>query len=575
MKYLYLLCFCPVLLGIWSCSPEAPESDEFEVVVRLAEEPDMIHPIISRSAYATQIENHLFLPCMEFDPKSMEYSPVLVSAPPEIQELPDGEIRFNYIIHENAKWSDGKDITAKDYLFTVKAVENEYVEAATWRGPISFISEVIIYPDFPKKFSVTVKEKYLLAAASTSNFNIYPAHSFDPMGLMENISLEQIRAPDSLRAENVSDRMRQFASSFNLAPPSWDSIAVSGAYQIEIWETGREISLRKITEWWAEGMSDKYSMLTANPDRIIYKIIPDENTAVASLKAGEIDVLAEIGATAFTQLKEGDTLGRYQYLTPSLSRYFYLGLNGSSDLLENKYTRRALAHLLDVDAILQTVMGGFGMAIVGPVHPQEPFYHEGLKRIQFSIDSAKHYLTMAGWEDSDNNGIVDKSIRGQKKELNIDIMVTRRPLGQKIALIWKESAAKAGVSINLLINDFNIHLEEIRKRNYHSYASVHSSAPGPFDPYQSWHTDNDRYDGSNYYSFGNSESDSLIHEIRTTLDLDKITPMYHRLQEMIYDEQPCIFILAPVERIIVSSKFKVQPSVRRPGYFENYFESLQ
>ena len=43
---------------------------------------------------------------------------------------------------------------------------------------------------------------------------------------------------------------------------------------------------------------------------------------------------------------------------------------------------------------------------------------------------------------------------------------------------------------------------------------------------------------------------------------------YREFQQIIYAEQPAIYLYVPLERIIASKRIQMQTSPRRPGYFE-------
>ncbi|MEL6973317.1 MAG: hypothetical protein AAFO02_24360, partial [Bacteroidota bacterium] len=55
--------------------------------------------------------------------------------------------------------------------------------------------------------------------------------------------------------------------------------------------------------------------------------------------------------------------------------------------------------------------------------------------------------------------------------------------------------------------------------------------------------------------FGRYQTDALIEEINRTLDGERRMALYHQFQEIVYDEQPIIFLLSPQERIAISKRF--------------------
>ena len=72
--------------------------------------------------------------------------------------------------------------------------------------------------------------------------------------------------------------------------------------------------------------------------------------------------------------------------------------------------------------------------------------------------------------------------------------------------------------------------------------------------------------------FGSAASDKIIEEIRSTRDVARRNDLYQQLQQIIYDEQPVIFLFVPTERIAMTGKWKPVISINRPGFFEQYFQ---
>jgi peptide/nickel transport system substrate-binding protein len=60
----------------------------------------------------------------------------------------------------------------------------------------------------------------------------------------------------------------------------------------------------------------------------------------------------------------------------------------------------------------------------------------------------------------------------------------------------------------------------------------------------------------------------LIEQIRTEIDSAKRHVLYQRFQEIIYDEQPAIFVFSPQEKAILNKRFELPNIVKKPGYVE-------
>ena len=103
------------------------------------------------------------------------------------------------------------------------------------------------------------------------------------------------------------------------------------------------------------------------------------------------------------------------------------------------------------------------------------------------------------------------------------------------------------------------------------YSAGWISSPLESNPKQIWHTES--YNGgSNYVGFGNAQSDKIIENLVVTIDRNKRAEYYKQLEQMINDECPYAFILAPKNRMAVSKRFSDNYTTGiRPGYWEGSF----
>jgi peptide/nickel transport system substrate-binding protein len=294
---------------------------------------------------------------------------------------------------------------------------------------------------------------------------------------------------------------------------------------------------------------------------------------LAALKSQQIDVTAQIDAQAFTDLKDNATVNdQYHLFTPLTMTFYFIGMNNNNPKLADKRVRRALAHLVDVDNLIDNQFYGLAKRTIGPFHPTKEYYHKDLRPIPYSPDKARALLAEAGWEDTNNNGIVDKMIDGEQVELSLEYHVSSASkFANSQAIIFQNDAKQAGVDIKIIPKEFRVLIGDVKRRDYEIYSGALSQTLTVDDPKQLWHSESDTPDGFNRVSFNNAESDRLIEQIRETLDREERNKLYLQFQEIIYEEQPCIFLFAPFERIAISKEFDAEASIRRPGFFVNTF----
>lgn len=579
MKGLRILTGIMIFSCIASCAVDKVKEDNTSLNIRISSDADRLNPLLTNSPVSREVNNLIFLTCADFDPESYELTPVLIEAISEGTAITDGPLaggrRFDLKFRQKASWDDGSPITAEDYLFTLKIVKNPSVNAAIWRGYLEHVVRVDIDPVDRKKFSVFMDEEYMLAKEVVTGFDIFPKHIYDPDNLMNSISLELLNNVDSTAAFMEKDSsLQKFAAVFNSNTFSREVVEGAGPYKLASWEADQYIKLIRKENWWGEHMHAPN--LYNEPKEIIFRIVKDDQTAINLLHDGGLDIMSSITALSFEDLKKDSLISaQYNFFTPSLPRYYYLGLNNRNPELVDKQVRKAMAHVINVDAIIENLEGGYGNRTTGIISPSAPFYNKDLPLIDYNIEKAKDILKQDGWGDQDNDGILDKTFDQNFVELELDMVVSGSQLGQQIALLFQQSAREIGVQVNIDTRDQAGIRNAVNNRDFDVIALVAGQAITPPDPYQSWHTDNDKPGAGNRFGFGNAESDSLILAIREELDDNKRNELYKQFQKVLYEEQPVIFLYNPQERIIVNKDLEGIISSKRPGYFPGSFKKVQ
>ena len=559
--------------------PQLPNKPvENVVTVRIAGDPENLNFILTPDAWATEIFKYLSVPMANFDPATYKLTPALIKQLPIITEMTTGEykgmVAYDFELLAEATWDNGSPITAEDFLFTLKTTQNPNY-SSPHRSMTSYIKQLIIDPDNAKKFRV-YGERNIIGAAVISNFEAMPKYFYDPDGLMDKFSLAELKAKENQEKLADDETLKAFAKQFQ-APLHLNNpagIAYAGPYKVEKWTTGQEIVLTKKKNWWGDKLVDKYPLLKANPDKIIYKVVRDINAAISLAKNGELDVIGKIPWSAFVPLKEDKLIKeQFHFHTPQKIAYRYIALNNNSPKLADKRVRQALDYLFNREEIYKTVYFGSKTPTIGPIHPTKPYYNKKLTVRSFDAAKAKTLLQEAGWMDTDGNGIVDKIIDGKKVELNIELIYANGYEDYaSISEIFKSDAIKAGINIIPKTFDSKAYRTMVRSRDFEATIAVSSWYPLHRDLEGRFHTNG----AQNYSSFSNPEADALTLKLKSTIDESKLPAGYLRIQEIIHDEVPSIFINTGNDRIIVSKKFKdVRVTSIKPHYFLNEFTVKQ
>ena len=243
---LYLFIFVCISSFIISCKSDSYPPDnkvqDGTLHIRKKTDAQKLHPFVYPSPKARDIYQYIFPQLADFDPVTLKLIPVLIKAIPEeikITEGPNsGSIKFTIEYLPEAKWDDNKDVTAQDYIFSVKTVKNLKVKAGGYRSHLQFISDIIVDPNNPKKFDVIFSKDYLLAKETALTIETYPAHIYDPKGLTTSLSLSDAGDENKLNKIIGKDStLMQWADDMNGIKYGREVVNSCGPYQLSEWVT--------------------------------------------------------------------------------------------------------------------------------------------------------------------------------------------------------------------------------------------------------------------------------------------------------------------------------------------------
>ncbi len=546
-----------------------------EVIARLDADPERINPLLTSTSYASQVNSQIFQFLMYVNPQTLELVPQLLKEEPVATEIAEGTwkggVAYSLEIHDKAVWDNGAPVTGNDYVFTLKALLNPLVDATRMRGFVDLIRDVKVDPGNPKKFTVYTSEKQIIGEEKVcSTFPIMPEYLYDPKGLLKNIPITDLCTPGKAKAlSEAGGALKTFAEDFQSSKYSNEIgfIGGSGPYRLESWETGVRVVLSKKNNWWGNGI-DRVT-LQAYPDRLVYQMIGDATMVSQALYTEEIDAAADLDPTMFDSLRNNsDLAARYNFHTPLMLSNFLIYVNTRNPKLADKRVRKAIAHALDVDELIRTIFNGLGQRAVGPVHPNADYNNTDLKPLEYNPKKARQLLENAGWMDTNGNGTADKNISGELVEMDLQYLYTAgRPISQAVALLLQQHAKKSGINLVLIPKEFNEMLDAQKSGTYELCSGGRSLSPTLWEPQQSWSTT-----GDNRTGFGNAETDTLIEQIKVTLDKRQRNNLYKKLQAIIYDEQAELYLMVPTGRIAIHKRFEAEPTSLHPGYFPQQFK---
>ena len=572
---IFKLFFAGIVVAVLLLSSCKKTANPDVVKIHLADEPDKLQPYFATNAYARQVMRHVFYTLMEYDPKTYAYSPMMAKAAPVIAVVDTGKnLRsFTYELLDEAVWDNGKPVLASDYEFSLKLILNPKSAASRWRPFFMGIKDFNIDPANPKKFTI-IAENDLLVADAFGSIYILPEYIYDPKGLMKKFDVGVLaNATMAAELESKEPSLQEFADFSSEVKFSREagSVVGCGPYALTKWETGQYILLKKKENWW--GNSIQRNLFAAAPEQLFYKILKDDPATIAEIKNGNLDIVGAIKPDNFLQLKSDPAVAaNYNFLNPATLQYSYYVFNTKNDKLADVKVRQALAHLVDIPTVISKIMKGFAVPVTGPILAANTYANKTLQPIAYDPEQAKKLLKEAGWQDSNGDGTLDKMLNGKLTDLSIQLLYAPQGAGKDVTLMFQENCRKVGIKLDIVPKDIAGTKAEVKKRNFEMFLLASVSDLSMPDLFQAWHTSSDSPDGGNASGFGSPETDKILEEIRDTNDENRRRDLYLLIQQKIYEQQPYIFLVNPVERLVIHKKFEPATTIKRTGY-GGYVES--
>lgn len=527
------------------------------VIAHISSNPDGLHPFNDNSANRSYIFQYTQKTLVRMDLENLESMPFLIKEMP----IPSADgYEYTYELIDGVKWDDGSPLTVDDVIFTTKVQIAPLTNNTQVKGIYtSVIESVRKHPENPNKFILRTKLLHVSNMDIYGEIYIQQKKFWDPKGVLDNYTFEQINDPNYQPSEEMVNWFSDFNSGDNSYKP--EKLVGLGPYQITEFVVGSYITLTKKKNWYGANSNKIYDK--AYPEKIIFKIINDDAAAYLAIKNQQIDVSTYLGTTKLLKLKNIDYFNENYHaeFMPQYS-YSYIGLNMKPDGIEHKpffvdkKVRRAIAHLVPVQEIIDVINKGKAIRQVSNISPLQKAYNHDLKLIELDVEKAKKLLDEAGWIDTDGDNIRDKEVNGQRIPFSFKLSyISGAAATKEMILMIKESMYKAGVDVIPTPMDFTLFYKNAYDHKFDAMAGGWGGSASYSDPIQLWHTESWANKGSNFTGFGDAESDSLIRLGNTSLDPEKHIAAVKALQKKIYDDQPYVFLYSNTRKIAIHKRF--------------------
>ena len=285
---------------------------------------------------------------------------------------------------------------------------------------------------------------------------------------------------------------------------------LTSPYKIESWDEGQAITLVK---------NEDYFKGEPSIDKVVFKIVPDDNAKALQLKSGELDLalLTPKDAAAFA---DDEAYTCYDMKT---SDYRGIMFNfGNEYWQKNRDLIPAVCYGLDRQAIIDAVLLGQGMPAYGPLQ-RNIYNYEDVEHYDYNPEKAKEILEAAGCEMGDD-GFYYRD--GEKVGFVISVSA-----GDQVRIDMAQIAAQELKEIGM-----DVSVEIPAQTDWAGQMAFLIGWGSPFDAddhtYKVFGTDK----GANYSGYSNADVDKYLTEARQSADPEVRAEAYANFQKALAED---------------------------------------
>jgi peptide/nickel transport system substrate-binding protein len=409
-------------------------------------------------------------------------------------DLSADRLALTFHLDPRARWSDGREVTSADVLFSHQAATSPDVG---WVG--SDVKEFIASVSAPDARTVVYRftRPYPYQMMDAAEGNILPRHVFGevPLALWPK---------------------RGFL----------ESAAGSGPFVLKRYERGAFFELQRNPAY----------LFAPLPrlDTVVFRILPDEATLVNELLAGGIDVMENVPPDAAARVQESKRLRLVR--VPDLS-YTYICWNTERPLFRDARVRRALTMAIDRPAVIEGLLRGTGRPSAGPALSFLWAHDPSIAPLPHDPDGARRLLAEAGFADRDGDGLLERD--GVPFRFTLESN-QGSGLRADVAQMVAAQLRPLGIEAIPRVIEFGAFVEAHERHDFDAFVGTWREST-KFDLKSAFHSAS-RTGGYNYGSYSSAELDALIDRARGEAEAGKALPLWRKAQRIIAADQPYTFL---------------------------------
>ncbi len=436
----------------------------------------------------------------------------------------DDKTVYTFKLRDGISWSDGKPVTASDFLFAFQrlfdpknAAEYAYLQftiknaAAINEGKITDMAQLGVKAIDDKTLEITLEQPspYFIGALTHYTGYPLPKHVIDAKGA------------DWVKIENI---------------------VTNGAYKPTEWVPGSHVLAVK---------NDKYyGAAGVKIDAVKFVTLEDNAAALKQYRAGEFDILTDFPKDQYQWIQEN--LPGQAHVVPFAGLYYYV-INSTKPPFDNANVRKALSMAVNREVIGPQILGTGELPAYSWVPPGMSGYGDPVmvdwKDLSYGdkVAEAKKLLAEAGITP-------EKPLKAQLRYNTND---NHKRIAVAIASMWKP----LGIDIELYNTETKVHYDEMQRGLLEIGRAGWLADYNDADNFLSLLKTGIEH---NYGKWSNADFDKLIEDGNKEQDQAKRAELFHKAEKIALDNTAAIPIYYYLSENIVSPKIK--------GFQDNAFD---
>ncbi len=501
----------------------AGKGDAKGAVIRynMGSEPQSIDPAINSAVDGAEVILHNFEGLTTLDENSKAQPGIAKS-----WDMSDDGLNITFHLRD-AKWSDGKPVTAEDFAYAWKRVLNPET-ASSYAYQLYFIKN---------------GENYNLGKAKEEDLGIK---------VIDDKTLE-------VTLENPTPFMMELFAFMTYMPVRKDVVEAhsedwtqkpetyigDGAFKMTEWNHNDSMTFVKNDNYWDAG--------SIKPDKLIFTMISEPSTELSAFEAGSLDFGDNPPPADLARLKEEGVLKEY----PLLSTYAYV-FNTKAAPFDNPKVRKAFSLAIDRKAIVDQVVKGdeklaaawvpYGMPDTEAGEDFRKTKGDYFDPTTAHTDEAKKLLTDAGYPDG--KGL-------PKITLLYNTSESHKAIAEALQEMWKKNL---GVDVEISNQEWQVFLATRRQTHDFQIArwgwvSDYIDPMGFLDMLQTGMGNNDA-------QYSNPKFDEAVKKSKTAATSEERMSYLHQAEDILMDDAVVLPIYFYTNYAVVNPKlqgFTVDP----------------